>query len=189
MTLAPAAPQLALPADSATGLTRSPLLTWNISSGAVSYQLQVSTVSNFATTVMNQIGISTTSSTVTGLINNTQYYWRVSATNTVGTGPWSISRSFTTIRSTSVSPPVTASCKFELVNNYPNPFNPSTTISFSLPSRSFVSLKIFDVMGREVSTIVSEELPAGSNTRHWKACPAVSISIDCRRGRSLKRNV
>jgi len=56
---------------------------------------------------------------------------------------------------------------FSLGQNYPNPFNPTTTISFSLPSRSFVSLKVFDVLGREMATIVSEELPAGSYTRQW----------------------
>ena len=50
---------------------------------------------------------------------------------------------------------------FELDQNYPNPFNPSTTISFDLPSRSFVSLKVYDILGREVSTIVAEELQAG----------------------------
>ena len=59
--------------------------------------------------------------------------------------------------------------EFALHQNYPNPFNPTTTISFSLPSRSVVSLKIFDVMGREISTIVSGELQAGSYTRQWNA--------------------
>jgi len=58
---------------------------------------------------------------------------------------------------------------YSLSQNYPNPFNPSTVISFSLPCRSFVSLKIFDVLGREVSTIVSEEMPAGSYSRQWNA--------------------
>jgi ELWxxDGT repeat protein len=58
---------------------------------------------------------------------------------------------------------------FALSQNYPNPFNPSTTLWFSLPSRSFVTLKIFDVMGREVSTITSEEMPAGDYSRTWDA--------------------
>jgi hypothetical protein len=59
--------------------------------------------------------------------------------------------------------------QFSLSQNYPNPMNPSTTISFSLPSQSFVSLKIYDVLGREVATIVSEELPAGTYSRQWNA--------------------
>jgi photosystem II stability/assembly factor-like uncharacterized protein len=58
---------------------------------------------------------------------------------------------------------------FRLEQNYPNPFNPSTNISFSLPSKSFVRLKIFDVVGREVAVVISEELTAGRYTRQWNA--------------------
>ena len=58
---------------------------------------------------------------------------------------------------------------FQLAQNYPNPFNPTTDISFRLPSRTFASLKIYDVLGREVSSLVSEELQAGNHTAHWDA--------------------
>ena len=59
--------------------------------------------------------------------------------------------------------------EYSLSQNYPNPFNPTTTIPFSLPSKEFVSLKVFDLLGREVATIVSEELSAGTHTREWNA--------------------
>ena len=58
---------------------------------------------------------------------------------------------------------------FRLEQNYPNPFNPATTISFSLPSKSFVSLKVFDALGREVSALVSEELHPGDYLQKWDA--------------------
>ena len=58
---------------------------------------------------------------------------------------------------------------FELYQNYPNPFNPTTTIMFSIPSKLFVSLKVFDIIGREVAIIVSEELSSGSYSRSWYA--------------------
>jgi hypothetical protein len=59
--------------------------------------------------------------------------------------------------------------EYGLFQNYPNPFNPATTISFSLPTGSFVSLKVFDLIGREVAIIVSQELFAGTYTRQWNA--------------------
>jgi hypothetical protein len=56
-----------------------------------------------------------------------------------------------------------------LNQNYPNPFNPTTTISFSLPSKAFVSLRIFDALGREEAVLVSGELAAGTYARQWVA--------------------
>jgi hypothetical protein len=59
--------------------------------------------------------------------------------------------------------------EFTLHQNYPNPFNPSTTITFTLPSRSLVSLKIFDMLGREIATVLSAELPSGRHSHQWHA--------------------
>ena len=59
--------------------------------------------------------------------------------------------------------------QFALHQNYPNPFNPSTTFSFSLPSKSFTTLKVFDLIGREVATIVNEDLQTGNYSRQWVA--------------------
>jgi alpha-L-fucosidase len=56
-----------------------------------------------------------------------------------------------------------------LEQNYPNPFSSATKISFHLPARSFVSLKIFDSTGREVSSLLSKDLPAGSYQYQWNA--------------------
>jgi len=64
--------------------------------------------------------------------------------------------------------------QFELMQSYPNPFNPRTTIPFSLPSKSFVSLKVFDALGREMATLVSEELSAGIYSKHWDATSVTS---------------
>ena len=52
--------------------------------------------------------------------------------------------------------------QFSLHQNYPNPFNPSTTISYDLPTAGFVSLKIYDFLGREITTLVNEYQQAGN---------------------------
>jgi len=56
-----------------------------------------------------------------------------------------------------------------LKQNYPNPFNPSTTIEFSLPQADFVTLKIYNILGEEVATLVSERLSAGKYKYEWDA--------------------
>ena len=57
---------------------------------------------------------------------------------------------------------VQAPNSYLLNQNYPNPFNPTTKISYSLPEASFVTLKVYDMLGREVSTLVNEMKPAGT---------------------------
>jgi len=59
--------------------------------------------------------------------------------------------------------------EFSVSQNYPNPFNPSTTIEFQLPEQKFVSLKIYDVRGNLVTTLISKEMEAGYHTTEWNA--------------------
>ena len=70
--------------------------------------------------------------------------------------------------------------RFALQQNYPNPFNPSTTISFNLCSKSYVSLIIYDALGREVSLLVSKVLEAGTYTKQWNASALQSGVYFCR---------
>jgi hypothetical protein len=58
---------------------------------------------------------------------------------------------------------------FRLFQNYPNPFNPTTTIQYSVPSSQYVSLKIYDVLGREVASLVDGTRQPGTYTVTWDA--------------------
>jgi photosystem II stability/assembly factor-like uncharacterized protein len=58
---------------------------------------------------------------------------------------------------------------FSLSQNYPNPFNPTTNIKFAIPKAAFVKLTVFDMLGREVETLVNENLNAGTYNADWNA--------------------
>jgi hypothetical protein len=51
--------------------------------------------------------------------------------------------------------------EYKLEQNYPNPFNPATTINYSLPKQSYVEMRVLDLLGREVTTLVKKEQSAG----------------------------
>jgi len=61
-----------------------------------------------------------------------------------------------------------------LSQSYPNPFNPSTTIEFSLPQTGFVTLKVYNILGEVVATLVNEELNVGTYTTQWNASGVAS---------------
>ena len=81
-----------------------------------------------------------------------------------------------TLTSVAVQPQPTAPIAFTLNQNFPNPFNPSTMIQYSIPHASRVTLKVYDVLGRVVSVLVDEQKNAGT----------YSIEFD---GRSLSSGV
>ena len=58
---------------------------------------------------------------------------------------------------------------YSLSQNYPNPFNPTTNIEFNLQKMSVVSLKVFNILGEELATLVSDRLSVGSYSYEWDA--------------------
>jgi len=71
------------------------------------------------------------------------------------------------VTSVSTPPEQTLPIEYDLKQNYPNPFNPVTTIEFDLPRASTVTLKIYTILGEEITTLVSDKLPAGTHRYFW----------------------
>ncbi|MDZ7755195.1 fibronectin type III domain-containing protein [Rhodohalobacter sp.] len=278
----PAAPTLSSPSNGSSGVSTSPDLSWNSVSNAASYRLQVSETSGFASTVVNDNGITSIQRQVSSLDYETTYYWRVRAVNSDGASDWSSTRSFTTesngnddggsgsgggsgggddspaqgapglkspsdqsnnvsltpefewsvvenadyyiLHVNSVNPaemvineevsgtsftvnqsldPETVyhwrvravvngeegdwspigefttrsedeneetAFEVELSQNYPNPFNPSTNIRFSIAEQQEVSLKVYDMAGRLVASLIdSNTLSAGTHSASFNA--------------------
>jgi hypothetical protein len=74
---------------------------------------------------------------------------------------WSFADTFTKGEVSAANLSATLPERIVLYNNYPNPFNPTTTISYAVASRQLVTLKVYDVLGKEIATLVNEEKPAG----------------------------
>ena len=99
---------LSSPVNGAINQPTSLTMSWGSATGALSYTLQVSPASTFATTVSNQAGLTGTSGSVTGLATGFTYYWRANATNAGGTGAWSSVWSFVTVPAAPLAPTLTS---------------------------------------------------------------------------------
>lgn len=107
----------------------------------------------------------------TGLMPNTPHAYRIRAVNANNnncTYSNYAGESITIV--TSVKENITQTpSSFALEQNYPNPFNPSTNIAFSLPRAERVTLKVFDLLGKEIATLVDEKLATGHYEVRWNA--------------------
>lgn len=164
-------PVLATPVNGTINLERPVVLTWNAVPSAATYRLQVATDSLFTALLVNDSTLTDTSFSVASVISNTKHFWRVNAKNGGGTTSWSTVWNFTTTLFNGVVERLgdRVPATYALAQNYPNPFNPATTIRFELPHASDVTLRIYSIVGEEVVTLVSGDLPAGIYTARWDA--------------------
>ncbi|MCL4511682.1 MAG: family 10 glycosylhydrolase [Bacteroidetes bacterium] len=160
----PIAPLLAGPANLLTNAPLLPVFTWHPTNITAKYRLQLSKSVDFSSLVVDTTIASpdTSLTMVDSLSAYTIYNWRVSSGNPYGFSLWSSAWRFRTAAPTWVASTGETPTQFGLLQNYPNPFNPTTTIKFRVASSGFVSLKVYDVLGREVATLVNEQRNAGS---------------------------
>ncbi|KAF0152457.1 MAG: beta-xylosidase/endoglucanase [Ignavibacteria bacterium] len=151
----PAAPQLvsAVPYPGRQGWVT---FKWRKVKEAEQYFLQISFFQNLSM-ISQSTTTSDTSATLLSLDEGQKYFWRVQSKNAAGYGPWSeLSSIIVDVKVENVP------TEYSLGQNYPNPFNPTTSISFQIAAFSHVSLKVYDVLGREIATLVDEFKQAGT---------------------------
>ena len=162
---APVPPILVSPPNNSTNTSLTPLLDWDSSAASMNFRLRISTDSNFAVLVIDTGNITLTYFNVPfgKLWPNTKYYWKVNGNNPCIAGSYSAAWNFRTMNVSGITQNSGEIPKvFRLYNNYPNPFNPVTQIKFDIPSDNYVEITLYNVLGEEVKTLVSELKIAGS---------------------------
>jgi len=160
----PTAPLLVYPQNQAIDVPIEPRFIWTAVDRADCYQLQTAKNSTFlpGAMVIDTSGIIDTTFVGVKLEENRFYYWRVRATNWIGSGEWSEVFKFKTVLLSSVLTPQRP-MTFRLYPNHPNPFNETTMIEFDLPHSMPVELTIFDPLGRKILTLVDAVAPGGKH--------------------------
>jgi len=157
-------PELIAPENTSTNISTSPLLEWSPVEGAVSYRLQIAhTLPSFTESriVFDESGITEPQKQVENLAADTRHYWRVLGEAEEYNGPYSNTWLFTTEQATSVNDDSQKPDDFFLFQNYPNPFNPESIIKIQIAERTYTVLKIFDITGREIQTLINKQLEPG----------------------------
>ncbi|MBK7228925.1 MAG: T9SS type A sorting domain-containing protein [Ignavibacteriales bacterium] len=156
------APNLLSPGNDSTLINPiSITLDWDSTVTANLYQLIIASDSLFNTVIKDTItNTSSVNLEYDFFIYYDNQYWKVRTINDGGTGPWSEVNHFSFLF-TDVEDETQLPTEFALLQNYPNPFNPTTTITYHLPKTANVELKVYDVLGNEVATLINEEKSAG----------------------------
>ncbi|MEM6646879.1 MAG: T9SS type A sorting domain-containing protein [Bacteroidota bacterium] len=169
-----APPGLSFPDDGAPSVRPGVELTWGALPEAVSYDLEIALDRGFGAIHRAVDGLTNTRYVLDSLAVSQQvHYWRVRGVAAQGeVGAWSVPFTFASRPLVVAIDPREATVlpeTVELQANYPNPFNPVTTIGYALPEAGLVRLVVFDLMGREVQVLVDGPRPAGQHEVTFEA--------------------
>lgn len=155
---------LVSPANNSTLANNNVSLVWLASTPQVdNYWLEIADNINFTNSIIDQ-NIATISKAFTAQ-SNKSYWWKVKAHNATGWGEfsdvWKFNSMTVDVKEESIP------TKTELLQNYPNPFNAGTEISFNLAEQSFVTLTIYNILGKEIELLTHKEHPPGNYKIYW----------------------
>ncbi len=161
----PFAPTLTSP-PVANNIPVNPVFTWT-KGGGTSFEIKVVN-SGTGGVVIDTTVHDSTYTPVKPLDSYTIYLWTVTGTNAYGTSDVSAQSRFRTVQLTYVQTQGGLPMTYELSQNYPNPFNPTTTIRFAVAQAGPVSLRVYDILGREIAVLVDDALQPGYYTARFE---------------------
>ncbi|GJQ61483.1 MAG: hypothetical protein SCALA702_05360 [Melioribacteraceae bacterium] len=160
--------------------TNSPMISWVVAgqTSGITYELVLSEDPTFtnATVIEN---LTSKRASIPDLNKGSQYFWKVRSKDSDGNySYYSGKGNFRIASVTDVKPEVTViPDEYSLSQNYPNPFNPSTNIKYALPVEGMVSVKVYNMLGQEVKTLVNEVKNAGTYNLNWNGTDNFGSSI------------
>lgn len=155
------------PPHASTVSSLNPSLVWAKSNVATSYRVQLSTNAQM-TSLVKDTTVSDTTCIVRNLTPNKTYFWRVLSKNQYGNSNWTSAWGFKTPLNSDVNDKDYPK-EFGLEQNYPNPFNPNTVINYSIKQSGKVQLKVYNILGNEVASLVNEYKQAGKYSVEFNA--------------------
>lgn len=162
-------PVAASPANGVTINEHSAQLSWYLpaqSSSALSYDIELADNEEFNNSII--LSDIEALNTKAENLEDGEYFWRVRSKANGEVSEFSSAKNFKVGNSiTSVEDKEIVPTEYSLDQNYPNPFNPNTTISYSLPEASYVTIKIYNMLGQEVKTLLQKEVTAGKHNVVW----------------------
>jgi len=162
-------PFIGSPANQVQLSTGSPMLSWVLRApplASSTYEIELASNPSFSNA---QTFASSKPFLQVSSLNVGNYYWKVRSKDLAGnTSHYSPTGQFSVKSVTAVDNKNSAIPKeFAVSQNYPNPFNPSTIINYALPKSSLVTLKIYNILGQEVKTLLNTQSPAGFYSVQW----------------------
>ncbi len=161
-------PDLLMPENRLSHAPTTLSLVWRRVDDFDTYNVQLTICPVFSEFTYDEEVRNDTLLTVSDLKENTTYYWKVRGTSDSLGSDWSYVWTFNTSTLMSTGDVEGVPAGFELNANYPNPFNPSTVISYLLPVRSLVRLEVYNTLGEKVSDLVDREQQAGRHDVTFK---------------------
>ena len=164
---APGETALLSPADGALDLQTSVTLSWS-GTGATSFDVEVAVDTSFISPLIAQSNLAEPVFELTGLDNDTDYFWRIRGINPAGVGPWSAAFKFRTAVDTALEDEL-PSTVFNLLPGYPNPFSESTRFDFEVVTDlpGTLTIDIYDMRGRQIITLKNGYHSPGSYSAFW----------------------